>query len=921
MKPTGAQTLHVLSATHWDREWLLPFLGYRRHLVHYTDELLDILERDPAFRHYHMDGQTICVEDYLAVRPEQQARIRRLVEQKRLFVGPWYTLPDMPLLSGESVIRNLLIGIDVCTSLGGAMREGYTACSNGQIAQLPQIYAGFDIHSAIIYKGISDARAPREFLWRSPDGTEILGLHLAARYGRGNFYCLLYHEVIANVIHDTDDNNWYYEPHENWAPFRVDGLRFHDPFVYQALHRKPGWHERHLQPYLAKLRQQASAGAATSHLLGFHGMDHTPPLPATPRLIAAADRVFADLRVIDSSIPDAVQAVRDELPANLAVHTGELRDAKAGPRDRDLYWPTLSAQLPIKIANRRTEHLLQNIAEPLAAWAWLSGAPYPARELRLAWNLLLANQAHDSIDGCSLDKVADDILARFGDCQTLCEGVIEDACIRLVRGNGYVPLPAGQTPPVHIVVFNPSPYPRGGCCAMNLDVPASAAVDRPVLVAGDGTRIMAEAEYLYDCSMSITGLIGRSLPARRYRLRFELPAVAPMHWSVLRLENAAETAPRGASLSPEPHVLENEFLRITVRADGTFDLLHKTSGRLFPAVHAFEDVGDGGDPWHFKPTGKTVSSRGQPAAVTRLSHSPLESVLQIAIRLAPHAGSNGRKPISIVSRLTLRRGSKRLDIATEIDNPLPDHRLRVCFPTGLSAARSYAGSPCHVDERNTRPPDMTDWIEPVDGHPAYGFCGLSDGSHGLAVLNMGLPEYFVSGDQHDVLTVTLLRATQLKRWPKEAAGERAAGAQCLGRHTLHYALYPHAGDWRGADVLQAYREFAVQPVLSQILAEPPPAPGESLLCVAPASIETLCIKKAEREDALVVRLWNPLPQAQTVRINVRFPFHDAMAVNLNEDPLEPQPQTLVPPDIRGLRAILEPHRIATFLFRGVRTAI
>ena len=76
---TKRQTLHVINATHWDREWLLSFVGYRHRLLHHNDRPIELMERDPAFRHYQMDGQSICMEDYLRVRPEMTARLRKLV--------------------------------------------------------------------------------------------------------------------------------------------------------------------------------------------------------------------------------------------------------------------------------------------------------------------------------------------------------------------------------------------------------------------------------------------------------------------------------------------------------------------------------------------------------------------------------------------------------------------------------------------------------------------------------------------------------------------------------------------------------------------------------------------------------------------------------------------------------------------------
>jgi len=388
------QTLHVINATHWDREWLLPFELYRMKSVEYNDNLLELMENDPDFKHYHFDGQVICIEDYLDIRPEKRQVVSGLVQNDRILIGPWYTLPDMNLISGESIIRNLLTGIKISGRIGKVMLEGYTACSNGQISQLPQIYAGFGINSAVIYKGLTGDRMPKEFLWESPDGTSIFTVQMADQYGRCNFYCLLYQEVICNVIHDTPDNNWEYELKEDKLPFRVDSNKYGNPYQYINLKDEEGFHGEHLGPYLTKLWKQASRGSVASHFLAFNGMDHTPPFPLTSRLIAEADKYFSGLEITDSSLPEAIAEIRKDTgrTAKLRVHRGEFRDPKITENDRTLNGPTLSFRPNIKITNREVEHLLIDIAEPLAAWAWLKGAVYPASFLLRAWKLLLANR-------------------------------------------------------------------------------------------------------------------------------------------------------------------------------------------------------------------------------------------------------------------------------------------------------------------------------------------------------------------------------------------------------------------------------------------------------------------------------------------------------------------------------------------------
>ena len=103
-------TAFVVSHTHWDREWYQPFQEFRVRLVAMVDRLLDLLDADPDFRHFMLDGQTIVLDDYLAVRPDRRGDLQRHVSSGRLLVGPWYILPDEFLVGPESLVRNLLTG-------------------------------------------------------------------------------------------------------------------------------------------------------------------------------------------------------------------------------------------------------------------------------------------------------------------------------------------------------------------------------------------------------------------------------------------------------------------------------------------------------------------------------------------------------------------------------------------------------------------------------------------------------------------------------------------------------------------------------------------------------------------------------------------------------------------------------------------
>src|SRR5687768_6355743 len=144
LKRTG----HYVVSTHWDREWYQSFQGYRFRLVNLLDEVLDTMEKQPEFRYFQMDGQSIPIEDYLEVRPEREAQVRNMAESGRLRIGPWYVLPDEFLVSGESIVRNFQLGLDVAKHYGavnGGSRVGFVCDLFGHISQLPQILRGFSI--------------------------------------------------------------------------------------------------------------------------------------------------------------------------------------------------------------------------------------------------------------------------------------------------------------------------------------------------------------------------------------------------------------------------------------------------------------------------------------------------------------------------------------------------------------------------------------------------------------------------------------------------------------------------------------------------------------------------------------------------------------------------------------------------------
>ena len=189
------KTLHIIPHSHWDREWYLPFETHRTRLVKLFDTLIDLMEKNPEYTYYHMDGQFVVIEDYLEIRPQMKERLLALIKADRIQIGPWYILQDEYLTSGEANIRNMLYGIKLCKNFGAdPVMSGYFPDAFGNISQAPQILRGFGIDNAIFGRGLNDMGADNvvvrqngitksEMLWQSPDGSEVIGIMFA------NWYC------------------------------------------------------------------------------------------------------------------------------------------------------------------------------------------------------------------------------------------------------------------------------------------------------------------------------------------------------------------------------------------------------------------------------------------------------------------------------------------------------------------------------------------------------------------------------------------------------------------------------------------------------------------------------------------------------------------------------------------------------------
>lgn len=416
----------LVSHTHWDREWYRTFQQFRLRLVHLMDELLEIFATDPDFKHFMLDGQTIVLDDYLRIRPETEERLQELVQSGRLVIGPWHILPDMFLVSPEAHIRNLLEGDRETRRFGPKMPVGYMPDSFGHIGQMPQILRGFGIESACVWRGPGDE--PAEFHWQSPDGSLVLMLYLRDSYSNG---------ASLNAGAPTQ--------------------------------------------FIEQLRQAVDSLAphsAVSHLLVMYGTDHMEPPRATSNAIKCANEQLEGIRVSHSTLPAYLAAVKEEIDqkkVEIPTVAGELRSSKLS----HLLPGVLSTRIWIKQRSHTCENLLERWAEPFSTFAALAATDVDLRGmlgnstgiLREAWRILMECYPHDSICGCSIDQVHDEMRPRFDQAEQIGEELTRQSLSALAGAvNTAYPM-RGAKSDAAIVVFNPSSRGRTDIVSVEIALP------------------------------------------------------------------------------------------------------------------------------------------------------------------------------------------------------------------------------------------------------------------------------------------------------------------------------------------------------------------------------------------------------------------------------------------------------------------
>jgi len=890
--------LHVICNSHLDREWTEDFQFTRMLTVKFLDSLLAIMAQVPEYQ-FLLDSQTVPLEDYLEIRPENEAALREYVRAKRLWVGPWYTAADGTCIFGESIVRNLLIGHKVARDFGHVMKVGYTPFGFGQPSQLPQIYAGFGIDTIWFYRGVSEREVPGIcFRWQGPDGTEAF----CSRANRYNFYFGVMRPLTRGG--GVKERDYDYTRTELPIHFCDERRSLEHAVLADAANAGDLGRVRDLIVELLKDNLRVFPGSIISFM---NGMDTSMPTLLDDRVVKEAQASLPkNWRIFHSNLPDFVKAFREEVEREgLDIPTvhGERRDAGAPASDTTMLGDIVLSRPAQKRQAAAAEIRLQRYAEPLATLAWRLGAEYPAQALLRAWKDLCKCHPHDTIAGAGVDPIQKDLLNRLDQILNLSESLLYGSAGDILKQVDTSDLGPTDVP---LFVFNPSARARSEVLHAAVDLPDAfgfaglevldAESGKPVEFAitrwrPGGERVVRDphdAPTSFYCTHADIDFVAADVPAMGYRT------------FILR------KAPRKGyhkTLLNGPTTMENEHLRVAVRPDGSLDVTDKHSGRTYAELNQFRDRGDTGHAWTSEAPrpDSVVFSRGGAARVSVEHDSPLRARIKIEQVMRVPAGvvanddhsfarrSDERVDLPITSYVTLTRGGRAVDVRTVIENTAKNHVFQAMFPTGCDARISSSDTAFDVVSRGILRDDEHSYAQVIaPTHPCLRFVHVGDGKDGLGVAVAGVRGYQVTEDADRAIVLTLLRAFEVCMCTVSYRWERRPDqvlSQALGRHEIEYAIVPHVTDWRGRVVEEAER-LNVPMLIVQAGRHGGTLPkAMSFLCVEPSVVELSAVKKAEDRDALVVRVFNPSEAGQEARLTLFGDVASARLVTLEETPV------------------------------------
>jgi alpha-mannosidase len=849
--------VHVVSHTHWDREWYQPAARFRQRLVALVDELIDLPSLTHAGASFLLDGQTVVLEDYLAVRRERAAELVMLLKSGMIEAGPWYVLADELIPSGEALVRNLLAGrrtLKLLRALETSPRVLYCPDSFGHPAALPTLARGFGFGMVIAWRGFGSSRGPQADTceWTAPGGDSVILYHLSQRG----------YELGANLPTDPA------EARDRWT----------------------------------EIREQLLSRNAGGEALLLNGADHHARQRNLDEALAALAEVAAPDEIKPGSLGGFAAAVEARGTHGLPQVICELRDSYG------FTWSisgTLATRAHQKRRNAQLERALVRDLEPWAALASRVAPGNARRQLvETAWRSLLLCHPHDTLCGCCTDGVARAMDARLEETDAQCTGLRADALNVLIGHNeDSAREHRADWKPV-VVVRNRVPRARGGVAFLRLtqfvsDVavgPGSA--QRAVEVSLHAKWTPAVAEFAAIQVLAKAEEHERTESPRHYPdddliMAYEAAAWVPEvpAYGVKTFAHSSRNRPAEIPnpASADGIALSNGRISVQVRDDGRVAFTDLASSRTVSDLFRWESRVDLGDSYTPSIREEKFTPKFLGARVTH--RGPVRAAIEMKWEFREK-----KERVLAAVELIVDADAPWLRVHVTGTNAANDHRLRLRIATDAKNARVMADAMFGPVERNpiiATPEELAMETPPLTA-PLHRYVSLFGASNGATLFSDGLAEY--ESDDDGGVAVTLVRSVgELSRadiperpghagWPTPVPD-----AQCHGDFGAELAVMLHgASSAAMVDAIERAADDILLPLHGGTLRSAlRGAVAVQGIALDGEGLAFSCAKESEDGQWLVLRCVNLLDEARAGSWHVGAPITHAHIARLDETILEP----------------------------------
>lgn len=856
--------VYVVPHSHWDREWYFTIEDSNILLSENMPYLMDVLEHDKEYKSYTFDAQLSVVEELIKLYPEEQERLKNLVSDKRIFIGPWYTQTDSILVNKESIIRNLLYGTRLGNKYGHSMKVGYLPDIFGQNAYLPSIFKGFDIQDSVLQRGVytEDLKENLNFKWVSPDNESVRANNIYLGYGPGKF-------------------------------LSSDGVYIEEKLI----------------PMLEKLE---SLNKDCNNLLLPAGGDQVLVREHFPQTIKELNEKQDKYEFL---LSDYETFMNDTWTKDF---DNEIHGELVACEKSRIHNTIKSQRYDIKYLNTVVENKILYVLEPLGVIGKSLGISYKTRWLDIIWKLLFDAHAHDSIGGCNSDDTNRDILTRLQKVNVMCDGIAN-----IIKKQITIAVSKYLNREDILLLFNTNAKDSDEVIEsvvftkekdIEIKTLEGKFVDfiinnQEILSGGKQVLVTAEGEKEVE------------LPGY-YRTEIRLTGIPVKAMGFVTLVvGQGEKDSTNSLIESNDNKIENDKYAISFK-NRNVSLVNKSNNEKIENLIYFENCGDYGDSYDFSPLDMDKDILIKEAHIIDVRKSNLVQIMklkhsiELPFNIEERKLNINSKTLEITTKIEMRKGENFIRISHDIDNNIKDHRVRVVYNTNITSKISLSDQGFSAIKRENQNKYIDTWRErefaekPVSIYGLENFVAIKNDNNTFGIVTEGIKEYEILEDSKIALTlyrsVGILGRDNLAWRPGRASGINnkvvyTKDAQLIKNMKFEYAIYFDKSNEDASELFKVTDKFIKKYTTYQNQNlnlfeerlerfEIPKNHNINLSSYSLFKIDnkdvfmSVCKESYER-DGIIVRLFNPTSSPNEISLKSEY-INDIKITNLYERELD-----------------------------------